>query len=259
MTSATHDANDAQWWNTPERIAWLQEQVTRQPFASAWAAALLKLIQKGTDDMNIKERYPTKLIRGQDLAQPIVALITAVKDEELSTGAGKKPEMVMCVYFENVTSGKPQRIKTHAYTPGLGHAFNGRKVLAQQIAELLGEWDTDAWVGKRIELYQVDATAGGKRVKSIAARLPAEKPSSKNGKAPATVDERKAALLAWVEKGGTVNADNRDGIVAKVDALAHDLSIELPATDTPEGTPAGRLAALVAALKPQPVIEGESQ
>jgi hypothetical protein len=213
-------------------------------------------------EMNIKERYPTRLVRGQDLTQPIVALITGVRDEEMAKGAGKTPEPVLVVYFENVTTGKPARMASHAYVPGLGHGFSGRKVLANQIAELLGSWDTDQWIGRKIELYAVDARAGRDMVKSIAARLPVEQPAKKNGKVPATIEDRKAGLLAWADKN-TINEDNRDAIVAKVDALAHDLGFELPALTTPEGTPAGRLAALVAHIRPpqpattEPVIEGD--
>jgi hypothetical protein len=205
------------------------------------------------NDMNIQERYPAKLVRGQDLTTPIVALITAVKDEELVAGKGKKPEMVLCVYFENVTSGKPQRMKTNAYTPGLGHAFNGRKLLAQQIAELLGEWDTDNWVGKRIELYQVDNTAGGKRVKSIAARLPVDKPASKNGKAPATLDERKAGLVAWYDAGNRINADNAAATDKSVKEIAAAIGYMFN-LEAGHDNPSGRLAALVEHLK-QPAPE----
>lgn len=200
--------------------------------------------------MNIKERYPNRLVRGQDLHAPIIALITGVRDEEMAKGAGKKPEPVLCVYFENVTSGKPVRMTTHAYTPGLGHAFSGRKVLANQIAELLGSYDTDAWVGKKIEIYAVDAIAGKERVKSIAARLPADKPAAKNGKAPATLDERKAVLVEWYDKGNRINADNAQQIDAKVVNIAADIGYTFQLEDG-HNNPSGRLAALVEHLKAQ--------
>lgn len=257
-----YSAKDVLWWSEPQRVEWLKQQVTRQPFTSMWAGVMLKLInnpneQQDEKHMNIQERYPTKLIRGQDLHTPIVALITGVKDEEMAKGAGQRPEPVLCVYFENVTSGKPQQIKTHEYTKGLGHKFNGRKVLAKQIAELLGTWDTDEWVGKRVEIYAVDAIAGKRQVKSIAARLPVEKPQ-KNGKAPATLDERKAALLAWVDAGNTINADNKDNIDKSVREIAKEIEFTFN-LDEGNNTPAGRLAALVAHLKTQQQPATEAQ
>jgi hypothetical protein len=260
-----YSAKEVLWWSEPQRVEWLKEQVARQPFTSMWAGVMLKLInnpnqQQDELHMNIQERYPTKLIRGQDLHTPIVALITGVKDVEMAKGAGQRPEMVMCVYFENVTTGKPQRIKTHEYTNGLGHAFNGRKVLAKQIAELLGTWDTDEWVGKRIEIYQIDAQAGGRKVKSIAARLPIEKPAAKNGngKAPATLEERKTSLVAWYDANNRINTSNKDGIGKSVCEIAKEIGFEFNLEEG-NNNPSGRLAALVAHLKAQtqPVIEGD--
>jgi hypothetical protein len=242
-----------------------EDKIIKQRLVDWWNTDLIynptPNFKRTQTEMNIKERYPTRLVRGQDLPQPIVALITGVRDEEMAKGAGKTPEPVLVVYFENVTTGKPARMASHAYVPGLGHGFSGRKVLANQIAELLGSWDTDQWIGRKIELYAIDARAGRDVVKSIAARLPVEQPAKKNGKVPATIEERQAALIAWVDSGkASINEGNRDSIVAKVDTLAQDIGFDLPGMDTPEGTPAGRLAALVAHIRrPQtaPVVEGD--
>jgi hypothetical protein len=80
---------------------------------------------------------------------------------------------------------------------------------------------------------------------------PVKPEPASNGKTLPSTDERIAKLLAWFDSGkASINEGNRDSIVAKVDTLAHDIGFELPGMDTPEGTPAGRLAALVAHIRP---------
>lgn len=85
-----------------------------------------------------------------------------------------------------------------------------------------------------------------------------EKVLTPEEKAAAELEKRKDALLVWWGNGGSVTANNRADVVARVDALAKDIGFTLP-SDEKNGTPAGRLAALVTHLKKQPQPETEAQ
>jgi hypothetical protein len=80
-----------------------------------------------------------------------------------------------------------------------------------------------------------------------------------NGKTLPSTDERIAKLLAWVDAGNSINADNMKRINASVEEIAASIGFTLANGDTA----AGRLAALVAHIRPpqtattEPVIEGD--
>jgi phage recombination protein Bet len=83
-------------------------------------------------------------------------------------------------------------------------------------------------------------------------------PASNSKPVPST-DERIAKLLAWVDAGNSINADNMKRINASVEEIAASIGFALANGDTA----AGRLAALVAHIRPpqpattEPVIEGD--
>jgi hypothetical protein len=86
---------------------------------------------------------------------------------------------------------------------------------------------------------------------------PAKAEPASNGKTLPSTDERIAKLLAWVDGGGSINADNMKRINASVEEIAAGIGFTLANGDTA----AGRLAALVAHIRPPqptPVIEGET-
>lgn len=197
-------AHRVQFWLA--HVDWLQEQVRLNPFNADCGELLREIrqyeIETGADyQMNVKEFYPVTLLRGQDLAKPILILITAVRIEKMRTGANKPEEPTLVAYFENVSSGKAVKIPTHKYFEGLGHGFSVRKTLAFKIAGLLGSDDTDTWVGKKLVLSATDSKAQGKPVKSIDARLPEAKQDNKK-----STDHDPVADAAK-KMGGTVKVD----------------------------------------------------
>lgn len=205
MTSATQDANDVAWWGaTPERIAWLQEQVTRQPFTSAWAGVMLKLInnsKKETNEMKMTDMFPSKYLTGTGLTtiasagQILVELVTVAK-EKMRAGAGMPEEVEAVVYFEVIDpqTSKPRKVAGLEYHNGRGYGRVLNKTLAEQIFSATKTTDTDDWKGKRVVFYAADTKAGGEVTKTVCARAPkiqtkpAEQPAQEQAAQP-TLDE----------------------------------------------------------------------
>ena len=106
------------------------------------------------------------------LPRPIMIGIVGIEREKLRP-APNKPEIDSFVLvFDNVDAAG-----NHVTLPGL-EAVSGhyrlvlRATLAQQIAELLGADDTDAWRGKQIVLFSEAITVAGEAMLTIRARAP---------------------------------------------------------------------------------------
>lgn len=191
MTSTSHDANDARWWGaSPERIEWLQEQVARQPFSSAWAGVLLKQINqtKETDKMKMTDMFPSKFLTGTGLTAmastgQILVELGKVAREKMRAGANMPEETESVVYFEIIDpkSDKPRKVAGLEYHNGAGYGRVLNKTLAEQIFSATRTQDTDEWKGKRVVFYASDTKAGGELTKTVCARAPkaaAPKPSA---------------------------------------------------------------------------------
>lgn len=70
--------------------------------------------------------------------------------------------------------------------------------------------------------------------------------------APVTIDDKIEKLIAWHDSGKRVNGNNQDWANGIIDEICAARGIQLNQGDTTQG----RMDALVAALKPQAVIEG---
>lgn len=194
MTSATHDINDVQWWGaSPERIEWLHEQVARQPFASAWAAVLLKQIQqtKETEDMKMTDMFPSKFLTGTGLTAiastgQILVELGKVAREKMRAGANMPEETESVVYFEVIDpkTDKPRRVLGLEYHNGAGYGRVLNKTLAEQIFSATKTTDTDEWKGKRVVFYAADTKAGGEVTKTVCARAPKVQPKPTEQAAP---------------------------------------------------------------------------
>lgn len=102
--------------------------------------------------MNVNQMFPSKYVRGAELAGPVTVTIDHLAQEEVwRPGEGKAQAVVM--YCQNAKRGV---------------VLN--RVLALQIAEAVGEPDTDAWQGKRVVLYPAPMTVAGRAVVAIRAR-----------------------------------------------------------------------------------------
>jgi hypothetical protein len=103
--------------------------------------------------MKIPEMFPRKYASGDDLNGKAVTLTIAKLQQEEMRPGGAAPVKKWVLYFEGAQKGV---ILT--------------RTLAVQIAEALGDDDTDGWPGKRVILYPVPMTVAGRRVTAIRAR-----------------------------------------------------------------------------------------
>lgn len=102
--------------------------------------------------MKVKEMFPSKYVKGEDLKGPTVVTIARVESEEMyKPGVGQVTGYVL--YFQE---GKKGIVLS--------------RVLAQQIAQVLKCDDTDDWKGKRITLYPHPLTVAGVPRVAIRAR-----------------------------------------------------------------------------------------
>lgn len=103
--------------------------------------------------MRVQEMFPRRYASGEDLkGRAVEVTIARVQQEEMRPGGGP-PVKKWVIYFQGAQRG----------------VVLGR-TLAYQIAEALGDDDTDHWPGKRVTLYPVQMTVAGKRVTAIRAR-----------------------------------------------------------------------------------------
>lgn len=124
--------------------------------------------------MKVNDMFPSRVLRGQDLPEKgLLIQINSVHAEKMRAGAGKPEELKYVLYFDNISTGKPTRVRGVQYVPDHGQGMVLRKSLAEQINEATGTDDTEAWPGKRVVIYGCKTRAQGKEVISICARKPA--------------------------------------------------------------------------------------
>lgn len=103
--------------------------------------------------MKVAEMFPRRYANGEDLkGKPVTLTIAKVHPEEMRPGGGT-PITKWVIYFEGARRGVVLS-----------------RTLATQIAEALGDDDTDHWPGKRVTLYPQLLTVAGRRVTVIRAR-----------------------------------------------------------------------------------------
>jgi hypothetical protein len=118
------------------------------------------------------DMFPSRVLRGQDLNKPILAEITCIKVEKMRAGQGKPEETKHVLYFKNISTGKPMRLRGVQYIPDHGHGLVLCKSLASQIFVATQTADTEHWPGKRVVLYPCKVKARGEEVTTICARAP---------------------------------------------------------------------------------------
>lgn len=125
--------------------------------------------------MKRSEAFPSKYLSKDDVVMPIVATIRAVHPEMLKGDDGDERKVVM--EFEGDV--KPLIINNTNW---------------MTLEDAYGE-DSDAWLGKMVELYKEPAVMfAGKRVGGVRVRIPA---GNGNGHAPKE-DPILAAKKAWM-------------------------------------------------------------
>lgn len=105
--------------------------------------------------MDINQLFPSKYLKGADLKAPTTVTIAAVKPESMyKPGEGNVTKYVLYVVngSKGVVLSRP---------------------LALQIAQALGEPDTDNWPGRRVVLFPVPMTVAGAACVAIRARAAA--------------------------------------------------------------------------------------
>lgn len=112
--------------------------------------------------MNVNDLFPSKYLRGAELKGPVTVTIAAVKPESMyKPGQGQVTGYVLyCV------SAKRGVV--------LGRA------LALQIAQAIGEPDTDKWAGHQVILFPQPMTVAGRDLIAIRARAAAPQPANGN-------------------------------------------------------------------------------
>lgn len=103
--------------------------------------------------MKLNDLYPSNYLKKEDVTTPVVATIKLVVQEEITGDHGKELKPVM--HF------------TALLKPLILNRGNG-----ETVAALYGD-DTDAWVGRPIEIYADPSIMfGGKRVGGVRVRAP---------------------------------------------------------------------------------------
>jgi hypothetical protein len=101
--------------------------------------------------------YPSKFLRAGDLPHPVVAKIDRVELEKLAEGEDPKPVL---------------------YLAGQRRGLVLNKTNAAVIISLCGQDDTDAWIGRWIEVYAGETMFRGELVPCIRLRKPQQKPKA---------------------------------------------------------------------------------
>jgi hypothetical protein len=122
--------------------------------------------------MQVKDMFPARYLRGQDMTKPILIELRSVEQTELRAGPDKPAEPAFVLYFEDVSSGSPAPMRGLMHTPRKGHALVLRRALADEIMQATGVIDTDEWRGKRVVIYPEQRTVARRNVVSIRARPP---------------------------------------------------------------------------------------
>lgn len=114
--------------------------------------------------MDVKQMFPSKYLKGADMAGPVTVTIASIrKEQSYKPGEGQSDIFVM--YCEKATRGV---VLT--------------KPLAFSIAEALGEPLTENWTGRAVTLYPQPMTVAGRNLIAIRARAAAQpQPAGTNG------------------------------------------------------------------------------
>lgn len=120
--------------------------------------------------MQVKDMFPSRYLRGQDMSKPILVELRSVEKTELRAGPDKPAEPAYLLFFENVSTGKPEPIRGLVHDPRKGHALVLRRELAEQIMYHTATNDTAEWRGKRVVLYPDPRTVARRNIVSICAR-----------------------------------------------------------------------------------------
>ena len=148
--------------------------------------------------MNVDAMFPARYLRGQDLAGPILIVITAITREKMRAGPGKPEEEKYVLRFELV---KGQTIKLDATQhPPEGYGLILRKVLAHQIVAALMLKDADKWIGQRIVIFPGPSKAAGEDVITTYARAPR---AATVTSAPTTADTTHSGEPAPAKEGSS--------------------------------------------------------
>ena len=95
--------------------------------------------------MKLNEMFPSKYVKGEDLGgQAFTITIDHIQPERMRPNP-QSPEVEKYVLY--TAEGKKVIVLS--------------KVLAQQIARLVGSDDTDQWTGKKIKIYPEPQTVAG--------------------------------------------------------------------------------------------------
>jgi len=104
--------------------------------------------------MKVSQMYPKRYASGDDLhGKSLTLTISVVKNEKMRPQPNA-PEIEKWVVYFNETKK--------------GIVLN--RTLAYQIADILGNEETQAWEGKKITIYSQSITVAGKKVNTIRAR-----------------------------------------------------------------------------------------
>lgn len=122
--------------------------------------------------MQVKDMFPARYLRGQDMTKPVLVELRSVELTELRAGPDKPAEPAYVLFFEDVSSGSPQPMRGLTHTRGKGHALVLRRALADEIMQATGVTDTDEWRGKRVVIYPEQRMVARRNVVSIRARAP---------------------------------------------------------------------------------------
>ena len=119
--------------------------------------------------MNLDEMFPAKYLRGQDLAGPILSIVTSIGKEKMRAGPGKPEELKWVIRFELAKGLPPLRITQH---PPEGYGLPMRKTLAEDIGAALKERDAEKWIGQKVVIFAAKEEAAGREVITTHARAP---------------------------------------------------------------------------------------
>lgn len=120
--------------------------------------------------MQVKDMFPSKFLRGQDMSKPMLVEMHSVVETGLRAGPDKPEEKAFVLFFDDVSSDKPAPVRGLLRHPNGHHALVLRRALADEIMAATATDDTDQWAGKRVVLYHEQRTVARRNVVSIRAR-----------------------------------------------------------------------------------------
>jgi hypothetical protein len=120
--------------------------------------------------MQVKDMFPAKFLRGQDMTKPMLIEMHLVMQEGLRAGPDKPEEKAYVLYFDDVSTGKPAPVRGLMRHPNGKHALVLRRSLAEEIMAATGTTDTDEWANRRVVIYHEQRTVARRNVVSIRAR-----------------------------------------------------------------------------------------